>query len=286
MRQLQMIDSDSYELFVGIANSKQNPQKKILDGLKPLLKNVFDQYHYNFERILYYTSPTFEDEECKSLLHCYNSPTAKLNELKALIRKNAIVILKGKICPYCLMDIANTIDHYLPKQEYPEFSVLADNLIPACSFCNEKKNDAWKNAKGDERGFLHFYFDLIPTKTFLKAELDYRKGGVPVMVYTIDDIALSPQLANIVIFHFERLDLLNRYSEHFIEVINDIIDYREEMDECKLSIEETLKYMKRHSKQLKKRLGNNYWKALAFDAIIENRHFLDDYINGEEFKLI
>lgn len=60
-------------------------------------------------------------------------------------------------CPYCAVGYASTLDHYLPKNKFPQLSVIPLNLIPACKDCNTgKKSDYPKTAK---KQTLHPYFD-------------------------------------------------------------------------------------------------------------------------------
>jgi len=60
-------------------------------------------------------------------------------------------------CPFCGGDGARTIEHYLPQECYPEFSVYSLNLMPSCGSCNTKRNDA--NAYGAPIPLLHPFFD-------------------------------------------------------------------------------------------------------------------------------
>ncbi|MCI1145139.1 hypothetical protein [Stenotrophomonas maltophilia] len=60
-------------------------------------------------------------------------------------------------CPVCGGLGARTIDHHLPKANYPEFSIFAPNLIPCCGTCNSKRGNA--NKPGVPQTTLHPYFD-------------------------------------------------------------------------------------------------------------------------------
>ncbi|WP_217349597.1 HNH endonuclease [Herbaspirillum sp. VT-16-41] len=63
---------------------------------------------------------------------------------------------KGK-CPLCGYGQAKTLDHYLPKSKYPQFSVYPPNLVPACTDCNFGKRSSIARTK-DQQG-IHPYFD-------------------------------------------------------------------------------------------------------------------------------
>lgn len=60
-------------------------------------------------------------------------------------------------CPYCGLGRATTLDHYLPKSRYPQFSVTPDNLVPACKDCQGKKGR--HVALSGAAQTLHPYFD-------------------------------------------------------------------------------------------------------------------------------
>lgn len=44
-----------------------------------------------------------------------------------------------KTCSLCGSPAAGTLDHFLPQDIYPEFSIYSKNLVPACK-CNSSKN--------------------------------------------------------------------------------------------------------------------------------------------------
>jgi hypothetical protein len=75
------------------------------------------------------------------------------------------------ICPLCGTGYAITLDHHLPKGKFPLFSVLPNNLIPACRDCNTGKLAVSGTAVGDQS--LHPYFDhaLLTSEQWLIAEV-------------------------------------------------------------------------------------------------------------------
>jgi len=64
---------------------------------------------------------------------------------------------RGRCCAFCGSLNNNQIDHYLPQDYYPEFSVFLPNLFPICS-CNQSKGKKTVGAFQGER-FLHPKFD-------------------------------------------------------------------------------------------------------------------------------
>jgi len=64
-------------------------------------------------------------------------------------------------CPMCGSSVTGSVDHYLPKEDFPEFSVMAANLVPACFHCNSgRKRQTFRGVTPNER-FLHPYFDTL-----------------------------------------------------------------------------------------------------------------------------
>lgn len=61
------------------------------------------------------------------------------------------------LCPSCGFGQAETLDHYLSKAGFPQFSVLPLNLVPACKSCNHGKLDSVATTAGQQP--LHPYYD-------------------------------------------------------------------------------------------------------------------------------
>lgn len=82
----------------------------------------------------------------------FDSPTvdlAYIDEIRAGL---------GGACPVCGRDALGTLDHYLPKQTFPEFSFYSKNLVPACDRCNNQRGTTLKGLVVGERP-IHPYFD-------------------------------------------------------------------------------------------------------------------------------
>jgi hypothetical protein len=73
-------------------------------------------------------------------------------------------------CPVCGSLAGATLDHYLPKAAYPEYSVYTWNLIPACFDCNTHHNDTYAGAGISER-MIHPYYDEFVARRLLSVEI-------------------------------------------------------------------------------------------------------------------
>jgi len=74
------------------------------------------------------------------------------------------------ICPYCSLKTVKTIDHFLPKSEYPSYSITPHNLVPSCRDCNTEKKINYPTSPTDQT--FHPYFDKVDTQCWIKAELN------------------------------------------------------------------------------------------------------------------
>jgi hypothetical protein len=64
-------------------------------------------------------------------------------------------------CPMCGSQHPGTLDHYLPRESFPELSILPCNLIPACPHCNSGvKKGLYRGTASPER-FIHPYFETL-----------------------------------------------------------------------------------------------------------------------------
>lgn len=77
-------------------------------------------------------------------------------QLEAIRRQTGLLS-----CPVCGSSSQGSLDHYLPKDEFGEFSIMRANLIPACSHCNsDEKGTVYKGA-GLARLFHPYYDDWL-----------------------------------------------------------------------------------------------------------------------------
>lgn len=79
-------------------------------------------------------------------------------------------------CPMCGSFHSGTLDHFLPKTNYPVFAIFGRNLVPAC-ICNSKRTALLVGPAPGER-ILHPYFDDILRERLFVADFD-DLGSVP-----------------------------------------------------------------------------------------------------------
>lgn len=115
------------------------------------------------------------------------------------------------ICPFCAQNIATTLDHYLPKKQFPLFALTPINLLPSCKDCNTEK--LTYKATNAEAQLIHPYFDDTNDKRWLYAEVQESSPlTIVFMVRPPDEWSLSKKAR--VKKHFDKLKLGRLYSSN------------------------------------------------------------------------
>ncbi|OBX65787.1 HNH endonuclease [Moraxella osloensis] len=141
-----------------------------------------------------------------------------------ILLKNAITSRPNNredhTCQYCTINSVNTLDHIMPKDDYPEFAVHPKNLVPACSQCNSSKSIKWITNGVFE--CLNPYLHQLSSIQFLFVKLAYQKDTFNIEFYLDNkNNALPPYLFNVVENHFRNLNLLDRYKKASYKIISE-----------------------------------------------------------------
>ncbi|MEW2575587.1 HNH endonuclease [Streptomyces syringium] len=189
-----------------------------------------------------------------------------LEDLRNSIFRTALS--RNSRCPLCERAQVCALDHFLPKNEFPEYSILADNLIPVCERCNRLKGDECDRVDG--LLMFHAYFDEFPDTEILLAEID---------VASAISIRYSLHHSDKVDDHtFERVKkqfkLLGLFDFYQMEAIAELTDQIDLYDETYASfgdsgLQSTLSALARGAE----RRSANHWKAALYRALSRNVEF-------------
>jgi len=175
-------------------------------------------------------------------------------------------------CVYCGCQVADSLDHVLPRAVYPEFSILAENLVPACTVCNRNKGNSCSQHDGTT--IVHPYFDVFPTSVVLFATVTVTAEAVTWNYYLQTNGGVDPGLFDSLktLFDLLRLDVL--YRRNTIGEISDRLVLLEEQYEVG-GPEQVRDFLLRDSESARRRRGENYWKAAILRAFADNPAFCD-----------
>ena len=252
------------EFLKQIISQKNWDRKTLLEAKLITLEQAYDYYLENKNKLEGMNPNSLLSWDKDLLLHCYNSDTIASESLKKQIKR-----LSYK-CSYCNIDRPREVDHYLPKEEFPEFSVLTLNLMPTCSTCNKKKGLRWKNSS-NQRIFLNVYFDYIPEEQFLFVKIVLLNGIPIVSFFVAKDLIneVPTEIWELINRHVTEFNLTSRYTEEVNDVIGEMTATLLAKD-ITLDLESVRKILWDEAKAKEMFYGNNYWKRVLYLNISEN----------------
>lgn len=284
MKKLRAYEDNSEKILELIYKSKKSI---INDGKeKYKVKTIIED---NYEKIIqsysYYNNNKHQLEnigesicgelEKHAMIHCYENSTKQLELLKKNIKMNQSRDTSS-ICNYCGINNINTFDHYLPKSEYPEFSVYGPNLIPCCGECNNKKGELWRSVDS-KRYFFNLYYDEIPTIQFIEAIITIENNEPKIEFQFINNSGVL-EYANlkngfIIKNHYIKLNLLERFRDacnsYIGEIINSLTAHK------KYEKEEIVGFLSEEYSAILATYGINNWKSITLIGMLKSEDFIE-----------
>lgn len=173
-----------------------------------------------------------------------------------------------QFCPSCgEAGSPNTLDHFLPKEKYPHFSVTIANLTPMCSRCQGKKGD---DVGDDEnpRFFIHPYFDEFAGQKILELVIE-PPFNTPEFTLRISE-NLEGEAIAIAEKHVEKLELPSRFRKFFRDRYSQLMRQAQDCRDEGADFRTFLRITKRGHE----RLGLNYWDHVFYSSVLENEELL------------
>jgi hypothetical protein len=189
----------------------------------------------------------------------------------ALVEDGARILARSRICCLCGLRATSQLDHYLPKQIFPEFAAYTVNLVPVCGVCNNLKDELYRTRSGDP-AFVHAYFDELPgSEPFLRATLKLDQGVIP-SFELVQTPGLRDETFRVLIWQFGYIELNTIYSEEAVELLAEkygaIEDYFIEGGQRQVA-----KYLHREAQSIRGRVGLNHWKSAILTAAASSEDF-------------
>jgi 5-methylcytosine-specific restriction endonuclease McrA len=135
-------------------NRKLTSSYPYLKQRLPDVKVQYQQYIAQNGNPFNLTKMVMSNELKTGLISNYNSPPKELKYIETL--RNTI----DDICAMCGSKFPWSLDHILPKDDYPEWAVFSKNLVPACR-CNITRGKALLGDPHTQARVLHPYFDDV-----------------------------------------------------------------------------------------------------------------------------
>ena len=251
-----------------VVNRRNHATKALLVQNRPHIATAYGRYIANSGNGASLQPTPLSAETSEALKTNYDFLGSKRSH--AHIRDELLGSARHNACPYCNAATVDTLDHVLPKSVYPEFSVLAQNLVPACSTCNRKKAEACFYSS--RRNLMHPYFAKIPADAILFAEITINALEVTWCFYLEQSESIEDADFERIAHLFKQLDLADRYYQ---ASVGDIIDVISAFDENYLEGEPAAvkSFLRALATSSRKSRGANYWKTAIFQALADDETF-------------
>lgn len=163
MNKINRVKFSDLTAIVSLVENENLKYHTELSNCLSILKSAYKEYVLKSgvpDKGMYRELP----QEAKVALRYYYSNTPVSHRDINNIRRND----SNSLCPMCGSMHRGTLDHVLPKDNFPEFSVFTRNLVPACK-CNNKKGNAV--AINVNERILHPYYDNILSQRLISAKI-------------------------------------------------------------------------------------------------------------------
>lgn len=206
-----------------------------------------------------------------------------LSPAEQSVQKPLLESLRNRVldyCPACGEDgTPNTLDHYLPKDIFPEFCVTIVNLFPMCDICQGAKGVKTNDDEG-KRLFIHPYFDdFIEHQVLI---LDIRGP-----FYAPSSIELSPhpdidrELQELIIRHVKELEIHTRYYRYFQSNYLRLLRLVGKMRHKGLNVREQLESFR----DMAFEKSINSWGYIFYDSVLSNENLMA-YLSNELLPMV
>ena len=237
-----------------------------LDLLKLAETDFINRFPLN-EIYLIQRNDNITDEIGKDqMVKVYNYRMLNPNQAGRPYYDKLISLAKDGKCPYCAIRDADTIDHYLPKADYPIYSVTPIVLVPCCTLCQDK---TIPYPTSEENQTFHPYFDEIENENWIKANV--INTNPITFSYEINPPEEWPDiLKKRAFYHFESYKLDELYSNHANEEYRGRKRYFSKL--YTNGPEELIDFLfESYDSYLE--LGCNSWQAMMYKSLAESDWF-------------
>ena len=271
MRSVPPPGVDDAKTYDSIGAAKQNPRKRVLRAIRPKVISAYEEYVNNAPSVESLPSVALASDEQEALVHAYVTETVPMKELRSELMAPVVVAR----CPFCGIGESSTLDHYLPKEEHAQFSVLSKNLIPACSPCNTRKSTKVIDEKTNVRMFLHPYYDAVPNIKFVVLDVKLHKTALALRFRVVKPGKMTEKTFRHLKSHFCQLRLGVRFRNMSFNHLRDrklaFARFYGSGKNAKLVSDELMQ----DATDFEVEHGPNHWRAVLYRTLARHPDFCD-----------
>lgn len=178
------------------------------------------------------------------------------------------------LCPMCGEGgTPNTLDHYLPKQSYPDYSILPLNLVPACDICQGHKLARYTGPDG--RLFLHPYYDafLEGRVAELRIHPPYNAPKPELLCHS----GVPAAAVGVVTRHLEELQLHARFKSSFKKEYIRVLRHATRMRQRNRDVHAAFEDLREHAADR----SVNSWEHILYDCVVNDADLIEYLAKGQ-----
>ena len=203
MRKLKFVDTGDLDFIKGVIDSTnkrkgedQLPIEETFKGRRHARVEAHKDYIQSYDvafatnklQFLEGTHPALETSDKEEMRSLYSYTRTEIANLRKEVLNDEGY--ENNFCPLCEINLVNTMDHFIPQNDYPLFAVHPRNLIPSCMLCNGHKSDNITDDEGN-RKYWNAYLDTPPEENYLYCNVEDKDGLPHIRFYiqqgSIDD---------------------------------------------------------------------------------------------------
>lgn len=202
----------------------------------------------------------------RKLRRLYSHPTGRAKSVKADLRKHGLFH-----CPFCgEMGKPNTLDHYLPKEVFPEFAITPTNLVPMCDKCQTEKGNDYLDDDGN-KAFLHPYFDCGDIVIYVEMNGGFEPPRSLDIVFEA-----NADVEDICQRHIAGLNMKSRFGEYFSkEHVNLKMNIEKRFSDKGEDAEEHIRRYLEIVKELHEAKSVNHWDTITFRSLLRSEDWIE-----------
>ncbi len=271
MRMIPLLAVDATATFDAIAKAKHRKTRTHMRAARPEVIDAYDSYAQAAPEVAALAALDLTNDQKTAMRHAFTVETAPMQTLRGDLLGRPIVFR----CPFCGISESSTLDHYLPKEDYPEFAILPLNLIPSCAVCNTLKRDRILVDGTDVRMFLHPCYDTVPNEEFLSVRARIQDEALILSYRIRRPDGMAQRIFRHLQAHFDVLNLADRYRRMALDHLGEYYPtlrrtYGEDEDAGRVA-----NLLIEAACDAEEASGPNFWRAKLYRALAADNAFCD-----------
>jgi hypothetical protein len=271
MRSIPLLAVDATDVFDEITAAKHQLRRERMQVARADVLAAYQGYEDAVPEVGELDEAPLTDLQKEAMRHAFTVETEPMTAL----RGNLLGRISVARCPFCGISESSTLDHYLPKERYPEFSVFPKNLVPSCAVCNTRKRDRILDEGTNVRMFLHPCYDLIPDTAFLAVRARIEADALILSYHLARPAGMALQTFQHLRSHFNELGLADRYRRMGLEHLGGQYPALRRAYGSGEDAERVAEKLIEGAEDFEVVSGSNYWLAKLYRALADNDDFCD-----------